>query len=269
MSQHQRLPYMPQDEWQPRPEQRVSGLAVSSLVIGLLCCLPIGSIATVLGIGGLYTISKSNGRLTGSGMAAFGIILGLLSTTVWVGGFVALRSTMSAVERSIVQPLQQFSGAIERGDVATAKSILAPTSPVTEADLAAFSERMQADLGKFQGLPKDFSPWQGFSARGQNQRDAEALMGKAGGIPLPIPLPLQFEKGTAMVFPIVKSEEFMRGFLWGKSTLTGELVNLVVMKPDGTQIWLKVPEQKPEQKPGQPVPTPPESPAPPDVEAPR
>jgi hypothetical protein len=232
---------MPQDEWQPRPEQRVSGLAVSSLVIGLLCCLPIGSIATVLGIGGIYSISKSNGRLTGSGMAAIGMILGLLSTTVWVGLFVSARSMYQGLNQSIVVPMQQFSGALEQGDWAGAKAMFAATSAVTEADLSAFNATIQADLGKFQGMPKDFSPWKGFSNRGQNQKQAGDLMKQAGGFPIPIPFPLQFEKGIAMVFPIAQSEDFLRGFLWGTTSLKGEMINLVVMKPDGTQIWLRTP----------------------------
>jgi prepilin-type processing-associated H-X9-DG protein len=66
----------------PRPIQ-TSGKAMASLILGLcsfvLCCLT-GVPAIVLGIIGLTEINNPKKRLTGSGMATTGIVLGCVAT---------------------------------------------------------------------------------------------------------------------------------------------------------------------------------------------
>jgi hypothetical protein len=59
---------------------RNSGLAVASLVLGILFLWGVGSIlALIFGYQALGEINRSNGRVTGRGMAIAGIVLG------WVG----------------------------------------------------------------------------------------------------------------------------------------------------------------------------------------
>src|SRR5215471_14351758 len=66
--------------------QRVSALAVSSLVFGVLCCIPgLGLIAVILGAAGLIQTRDPEKRLTGRTLAVVGVILGLLGTVGWVG----------------------------------------------------------------------------------------------------------------------------------------------------------------------------------------
>ncbi len=58
---------------------RTSGLAVASLVLGILHLCGIGSLlATIFGAVSLGQISRSNGTLTGKGMAIAGLVLGLI-----------------------------------------------------------------------------------------------------------------------------------------------------------------------------------------------
>lgn len=58
---------------------RTSGLAVASLVLGILWLCGIGSLlATILGAVALSQISRSNGALTGKGMAVAGLVLGIV-----------------------------------------------------------------------------------------------------------------------------------------------------------------------------------------------
>jgi hypothetical protein len=66
-----------------QPASRTSGLAIASLVCGLLSlvtCLFTGIPAVVLGIIALLKINNSNGLLQGRGMAIAGLIIGGLST---------------------------------------------------------------------------------------------------------------------------------------------------------------------------------------------
>jgi hypothetical protein len=58
---------------------RTSGLAVASLVLGILWLCGVGSLlATIFGGVALSQISRSNGALTGKGMAVAGLVLGII-----------------------------------------------------------------------------------------------------------------------------------------------------------------------------------------------
>src|SRR5262249_49333817 len=60
-------------------EQKTSGKAITSLVLGLMsfCCnIWTGIPAIIFGILGLNEINSSNGRITGQGMAVTGIVTG-------------------------------------------------------------------------------------------------------------------------------------------------------------------------------------------------
>lgn len=60
-------------------EQRLSLMALFSLIFSLICFVPgAGLVGALLGIGGLVSIGKSRGRLTGKGLAITGLVLGLI-----------------------------------------------------------------------------------------------------------------------------------------------------------------------------------------------
>jgi hypothetical protein len=64
---------------------RTSGLAIASLVLGILYLCGIGSLlATIFGAVALGQISRSNGAVTGKGMAIAGFVLGIIGL-----GFIA------------------------------------------------------------------------------------------------------------------------------------------------------------------------------------
>lgn len=63
---------------------RTSGLAVASLVLGIVWLCGIGSLlATVFGAVALKQIGDSRGSVTGKGMAIAGLVLGVLGLTLW------------------------------------------------------------------------------------------------------------------------------------------------------------------------------------------
>lgn len=68
---------------------RVSGLAVASLVLGLLWLFGIGSLlAIIFGGVALYQINISRGRVTGKGLAVAGLVLGIVFITLQVIGMI-------------------------------------------------------------------------------------------------------------------------------------------------------------------------------------
>jgi hypothetical protein len=72
-----------------QPFPATSGMAVASLVLGIVWLWGLGSLlATIFGAVALGQISRSNGRLSGKGMAIAGLILGIFGlgviALVWV-----------------------------------------------------------------------------------------------------------------------------------------------------------------------------------------
>ncbi len=267
--------------------QRVSGLAVASLVCGLLCCLPgVGAVAAVLGVGGLMGISRSQGRVTGSGFAATGIALGVLGTIFWIGAAITGRNFYNGVQFRLIAPAEEFGVAIEQGDLTTARSVMSPGVTMDDAAFRAFSAKVKDKLGARQGLSKNWSIFETFSNRSSNQNRIEGLVKRTAQVPLPLPAQLKFEKGEAVAIAFVASGDFLRDFLWGNKSLRGEIVNMVLLTDDGQEIWLidppavpaagggpsrrmdlEIPDQDPELKPK--APTPPEAPGTPTPPTPR
>jgi len=83
---------------------RTSGLAIASLVLGLVWLSGIGSLlATIFGAVAFNQISRSNGMLTGKGMALAGFILGIVGLvfTVALPIFLSLLRAAPAVSMGL------------------------------------------------------------------------------------------------------------------------------------------------------------------------
>ena len=81
----------------PLPQPKISGLAIASLVLGILSpftCLITAIPAIVLGIVALVKISKSTGQLKGSGLAIAGIVIPPASLPI-----IAIGALMHALAR--------------------------------------------------------------------------------------------------------------------------------------------------------------------------
>ncbi len=84
---------MTTDQTQPVYPPQTSGLAITSMVLGIcsfFCWIMTGLPAVVLGIVALRKINRSQGRLTGQGMAIAGIATGAASTLLVLPIMVAL-----------------------------------------------------------------------------------------------------------------------------------------------------------------------------------
>jgi Domain of unknown function (DUF4190) len=89
--------FPPRPSMYPEPQQwrpvSTSGFAVASLVLGIVWAFWIGSIlALIFGYIALRQVKRSQGSITGRGMAIAGVVLG------WVGiGFLALTIVFSVI----------------------------------------------------------------------------------------------------------------------------------------------------------------------------
>jgi Domain of unknown function (DUF4190) len=120
---------------------RTSGAAITSLVCGILGCIPLvtGVVAVITGIVGIS--ATSNPAVKGRGMAIAGLILGLISIGLWLafGGGLAAALHGAKPERDFAKAyITDLSG----GNVD--KCVANSTSNVTKDQLAADAKQMQA-----------------------------------------------------------------------------------------------------------------------------
>ena len=86
--------YLPGHQAPGATQQRTSGMAIGSLVCGILaltCCMSVvaGPAGIVLGVMARREIERSGGRIGGSGMALAGIIMGSLGAAIGALGIIA------------------------------------------------------------------------------------------------------------------------------------------------------------------------------------
>ncbi len=128
---------------------RTSAMAVVSLVLSVVgCCLPIGLLGALIGIFSLVGITRSQGRVSGRGLAIAGIIIGVINTGVWIGGWMAVTKGYKAYVGMTSTTLT----ALEAGDYQAVRSNLDPSLTMTDEQFDAFADAYRADLGSFQGM---------------------------------------------------------------------------------------------------------------------
>ena len=177
-------------------EERVSVLAILSLVMGLICFIPgLGVLGAICGIAALLFIGSSGGRLSGRGLAIAGIILGLLFTMVWVGLAVGTMSIMNTMGTQMVMPAETLVRHIDNREYDQVRASLTgdAATKLTDADIEAFRTAYTDTLGGFVSGPSGFINYiQQFSTMGQ---EMQQFQGRANTIPIP----MTFAKGQAVL----------------------------------------------------------------------
>jgi hypothetical protein len=122
------------------PATRTSGAAVTSLVCGLIMCIPFvtGLVAVITGFIGIAT--TSNPAVRGRGMAIAGLILGLLSIAGWglLGGGTAVLFHGSHAQRVFAK---QYLADLSAGNVDLCAQH--SSSRLTKDQIAVFSKQAQ------------------------------------------------------------------------------------------------------------------------------
>lgn len=256
------------------PPARTSILAITSLVLSLICFVPaLSVVAVLLGALSLIFILNSNGRLSGRGFAIGGIVLGLIVTAFQVGLLIAASSVANAMFRSASAPY----AALESGDVKQFRAYLNPaaSSAVTDDQIQSFAAAVKQASGKvvpFDGnLITAYSMILGVSDRFtpnvQNRLNSAQNQKATTGRDF-FPLFVQFEKGSAIVlfeFDTRNQPQPPSNFTFS-DFLRGNITNMGLIAPDGREIWL-VPDAAPGNTPALPPSTTPAAPTSPDQPA--
>lgn len=232
------------------PVQRVSGLAVASLVFALLCCIPgSGMIGVVLGGAGLIGIARSGGRLSGRGLAMVGVVLGLLGTVLWTGGILG---TLYSLNQLTVY--ERVVEAAQRGDHGGVRGMLSPdtSAAVTDAQIDEFGRRVEESWGRATGVPQGLPDWLvSYPPVVERLGRAGVSVQRGTGV---LPLPLKAAKGSVpAVFMLDPRHPAPAGM--------ASLSNLGVVGRDGAMIWLRDPGASAAPPPSPAPPAPPSSPS--------
>jgi len=188
---------------------RTSIMAILSLVFGVGgCCLGITSIpAILLGIFGLVGITRSKGRVGGTGFSIAGILVGLITLALWGGILGAAVFGLKSMEGTFGTTTEQVFLDIQAGNLDAARSKMdSPAGDATDADLIAFREGYQSGLGEFvsktDGLGDLIS---GYIAVGE-------LIQPYNGRPGYVPLPMRFDSGYGLVIYVINQQSGGPGF---------------------------------------------------------
>jgi hypothetical protein len=220
------------------PAHRVSLLAIFSLVCSLICCIPgLGLLGTGLGIGGLFSVKRAQGRLTGGGMAIAGIVLGLLTSMAWMGGIIGGAWVSQQMTHNVQEPVLAAAAGAERGDWTKLRALLTPQAQAefTDQRAAAFASEYHAKLGAYQGA--DPAPDVVRLVQRMQSGPRRVTTGP-GGYEVALPVPLKFDNGTAFLIVIPDSPDLLREAMINNRSIQGRLKNIGLETPAGDKIWL-------------------------------
>ncbi len=132
---------------------KTSLLAVSGFVCSLIICCPVITplLGLLLGVGGLVSVSSSNGRRKGTGLAAAAITISILALVgqVWLVRLAV--PFVRPVMLTMVGPTI-FESSLERGDVNSARWHLHPSfgAKITDQQLRDFAKQVSDRYGSVQ-----------------------------------------------------------------------------------------------------------------------
>jgi hypothetical protein len=206
---------------------RTSVMAILSLVFSLVgCCLPIGLLGSLFGIFSLVGISGSQGRVTGKGLAIAGIIIGLITTGIWGGAYVAMQKGIGIYADMTGSVLAD----IEVGDFTSARTALSPNVTITDEQFTQFHDAYADNLGSFKGTPDGFIELiQTFADPAIGPSMQTATQGRNDLIPIPG----LFDQGPALLL-----FEFDPQQSGGDKPM---FTDIIIVLPDGTEIKLSDP----------------------------
>ncbi len=127
-------------------QPRTSGAAITSLILGILGCIPgVGLLAIIFGFFGIG--STKDPRYGGRGLAIGGIILGLISLAIW--GAIAYGGYWGYGKFKEMAVGIKFVESLSKANVAQAKTYT--TGKMSDAELTRLSDSMKT-LGELKEL---------------------------------------------------------------------------------------------------------------------
>ncbi len=230
----------------PIPQQRLSKLAILSLLLSLLVCVPgLGVFGMALGSMAVFVVGQSGGRLAGRTAAIAAIVIGALGSAVWVSVGVGLRKTFEQHHAVVAVPTLEFLQDLDKGNLESARKQLSPGASITDEQLASFASRTRATLGEAIATPTPAESLGAFLHIRRALADAKADETCSGG-------PIRFAGGVAIVIlrPAASGVPAPANS-WGsiRPFPSGTVVDVTIVTAGGDRISLNDPTNRPRPTP--------------------
>lgn len=216
----------------PEPT-RMSILAIFAFVLSILCIPPTGAIAVVLGGTAVLFIGNSAGRLRGMGLAIAAIIIGLITTLIWIVVLIGARQAIG-VFGNLAAPADKAILQIQQGDLKSARLHFAPTSDqaMTDEMMRRFAESYTAQLGAYKGaIATEPITW--VRAMMRHQSTMNGMGGRGNGDEFPFVG--TFDKGEAVLLMQFQPPTTPPG---PGGTITPVIENISIWTGPGKAIYL-------------------------------
>ena len=168
----------------------------------------------------LFLIGGSHGRLKGRGFAFAGVVLGLLTSMLWIGVIVGATRAFGSFSNAGTATFE----AIDAGDVSETRTRFLPAldGAVSDEQIMVFGQMVRDDYGGFVSGPRSLLEYM----------TAISNTGHTGFNAGEMPIGLSYEQGTMLAYMLMpdassrrdRSEQFIR--------------DLGYQRPDGTMVWL-------------------------------
>jgi len=209
----------------PMEPRRTSILAILSLVLGLICCIPgLPELGVLTGILAVVLIGSSGGRVGGRGLAIAGIFVGLVSSALQV---LVLLGMFQAAKQFAV-----YGEIMEKLAAGDQSGFVAEFDPSVQADITterfeAFASEVEAEWGTFDRPLDSLSDYVSAYMDGGDQWQAmQDLQNPQMGI---LPIPVRYANGTPVVFFFIPQQN---------SGMPVPLNAAVPMQDGSALIWL-------------------------------
>jgi hypothetical protein len=134
---------------EPNQPQR-SGLATTAMVCSFIICCPITTIVgPILGVIALLTL-RGKPHLTGKGFAWTAIVVGLISTILWVvAGLFLGRMAVNFIEQAGEVTTTTIQAGFDKDYATVRAGLTQSSSDVTDEEIAQFITELESRYGKF------------------------------------------------------------------------------------------------------------------------
>jgi hypothetical protein len=221
-----------QDDYGPdyQGQQRLSIPAVLSLVSSIVCCIPgLGVLGVLLGLLGMMSITRSNGRLTGMPAAVVGMALGVLVTVGQVVLAMGAGSLYNAYMVNMTPPIVNIVDAAIAGDVTAVRTemTIGAAGQITDEEIIRFGKAFEEAYGPNATLPVGFAEW--VTAIGEGfARSGAQIQGQAKSV---VPVAIMTDAGGVVIFGT-----FDPG---GQPTRVFTYADLFVLLPNGEVLMFR------------------------------
>ena len=221
------------------PQQRLSMSALFAMLVGLgwlvgflvwVVILGMAGWVIVLAFVGLVSISRSEGRLRGTGMAITGLVLGglvLLLGGVWTYGAMKFGE--------VVVPYGEVFKAAEKRDVDLAKKIVVGSGAdaLTPRVLGEFHDEYSSQVGEFRGIEtsvsKMFIGWMSMGGK----YDAQIKQLPQDFLQGAMPIIVHFDNGDGVMW--MKIDVNSRGTAPGQGYIFGQPLDIALLVEGGSK----------------------------------